>query len=68
MYLRETGGREKRVKPGGGKNAWNRGEREPTSRMGPGKMRGNPRGFIGQNPRKVRGVHALRGNPTKLPV
>ena len=28
---------------------------------------GEPRGFIAQNPRKVRGVHALRGNPGNLP-
>ena len=54
-----TGGREKRVEPGG--------ERTHVTH-GAGKMRGNPRSFIGQNPRKVRGVHALRGNPFKLPV
>ena len=28
---------------------------------GVGKTAWNPRGFIGPNPRNVRGVHALRG-------
>ena len=41
------------VTPGGGKNAWNLN--------GEGEHAGNPRGFIAQNPRKVRGVHELRG-------
>ena len=41
------------VVPGGGKNAWN-------LRAG-GKNAWNPRGFTAGNPRKVRGVHELRG-------
>ena len=46
--------------PGGGKNAWNlRGE---------GENAWNPRGFIAPNPRKVRGVHELRGNGAGLMV
>ena len=28
----------------------------------------NPRGFIAQNPRKVRGVHKLRGNVPDLTI
>ena len=39
--------------------AWDREKRvEPAWT---GKNEWNPRGFIAQNPRKVRGVHALRG-------
>ena len=33
---------------------------------GVGKNAWNPRGFIAPNPRKVRGVHALRGNDPQL--
>ena len=39
--------------PGVGKNVWNLG--------GEGENAWNPRGFTAGNPRKVRGVHELRG-------
>ena len=35
---------------------------------GVGKIAWNTRGFIAPNPRKVRGVHALRGNDAQLYV
>ena len=55
-----TRGREKRVEP-----AWGR-EKPCGTCVGEGKNVWNPRGFIAPNPRKVRGVHELRGNPAIL--
>ena len=54
-----TRGREKRVEP-----AWGREKRvEPAWGR---EKRVEPRGFIAPNPRKVRGVHELRGNSASL--
>ena len=53
--------------PGGGKNGWNLcGARE--KRVEPVWGKGKTRGIIAQNPRKVRGVHALRGHSASLMI
>ena len=53
--------------PGGGKNGWNLcGARE--KRVEPVWGKGKTRGIIAQNPRKARGVHALRGHSASLMI